>query len=166
MHRAMMSDLLHLDPPDHTRLRRLVSSAFTRQRVEDLAPRIEQIADGLLDRVLTDAPREVDLIPAYAFSLPMTVPCELLGVPAGDAPAFRGRSTTGARLERGAGCPVGRGRRAVRPERARLPRGLPDRGGRAGRGRGPRRGLRRRPDHPRRGAGRGVAGPRRGPVLG
>ena len=93
VHRAMMSDLLHLDPPDHTRLRRLVSSAFTRRRVEDLAPRIGQIADGLLDRLLA-GPSEVDLVPAYAFPLPMTVLCELLGVPPGDAPAFRGWSTT------------------------------------------------------------------------
>jgi cytochrome P450 len=94
VHRAMMNDLLHLDPPDHTRLRRLVSSAFTRRRVEDLAPRIGQLADALLDELLA-APREVaDLIPAYAFPLPMTVLCELLGVPADDAPAFRGWSTT------------------------------------------------------------------------
>jgi cytochrome P450 len=94
VHHAMMSDLLHLDPPDHTRLRRLVSSAFTRRRVEDLAPRIEAIADDLLDRMLTDPPAEVDLIPAYAFPLPMTVLCELLGVPTDDAPAFRDWSTT------------------------------------------------------------------------
>ena len=93
VHRAMMSDLLHLDPPDHTRLRRLVSSAFTRRRVEDLAPRIGQVADDLLDGLVT-APDGTDLIPAYAFPLPMTVLCELLGVPADDAPAFRGWSTT------------------------------------------------------------------------
>ena len=65
VHRAMMSDLLHLDPPDHTRLRRLVSSAFTRRRVDDLAPRIEQIADELLDGMLgAAAPGETDLIRA------------------------------------------------------------------------------------------------------
>jgi cytochrome P450 len=89
VHHAIMSDLLHLDPPDHTRLRRLVSSAFSRRRVEDLAPQIEAIADGLLQSILTDRPAETDLIPAYAFPLPMTVLCDLLGVPTDDAPAFR-----------------------------------------------------------------------------
>jgi cytochrome P450 len=71
-----------------------VWSAFTRPRVEALGPRIEQVADELLDRVLADAAPETDLIPAYAFPLPMTVLCELLGIPADDAPAFRGWSTT------------------------------------------------------------------------
>jgi cytochrome P450 len=94
VHHAMMSDLLHLDPPDHTRLRRLVSSVFTRRRVEGLAPRVEAIADDLLDTVLAAPSAETDLIPAYAFPLPMTVLCELLGVPTGDMPAFRGWSTT------------------------------------------------------------------------
>ncbi|MDQ3988055.1 MAG: cytochrome P450, partial [Actinomycetota bacterium] len=46
---AIFSHLLHRNPPDHTRLRRLVSAAFTRRRVERLAPRIEQITDALLD---------------------------------------------------------------------------------------------------------------------
>jgi cytochrome P450 len=66
----MTSDLLHLDPPDHTRLRRLVSSAFPRRRVEDLAPRIEQVADELLERMLVDASAGADLIPACAFPCP------------------------------------------------------------------------------------------------
>jgi len=93
--RAMNSDLLHLDPPDHTRLRRLVSAAFTRRRVDDLAPRMTQVADQLLD-AMGDAgrPGPVDLLDAYAFPLPMTVICELLGVPAEDAACFRGLSTT------------------------------------------------------------------------
>jgi cytochrome P450 len=96
IHAAMNSDLLHRDPPDHTRLRRLVSGAFTRRRVDALAPRIQQIADGLLDD-LTDALAErgaADLISAYAYPLPITVIGELLGVPARDAAGFRDWSTT------------------------------------------------------------------------
>jgi cytochrome P450 len=93
---AMNSDLLHNDPPDHTRLRRLVSGAFTRRRVDALAPRIQQIADGLLDD-LTGALAEhgeADLIAAFAYPLPITVIGELLGVPAHDQAGFRRWSTT------------------------------------------------------------------------
>src|SRR3954454_5048890 len=93
---AMNSDLLHNDPPDHTRLRRLVSGAFTRRRVDALAPRIQQIADGLLDD-LTGALAEhgeADLIAAFAYPLPITVIGELLGVPAHDQAGFRVWSTT------------------------------------------------------------------------
>jgi cytochrome P450 len=92
----MNSDLLHNDPPDHTRLRRLVSGAFTRRRVDALAPRIQQIADGLLDD-LTGALAEhgeADLIAAFAYPLPITVIGELLGVPAHDQAGFQGWSTT------------------------------------------------------------------------
>jgi len=63
---AMNTDLLHSDPPDHTRLRRLVSGAFTRRRVDALAPRIQQIADGLLDELTATLAEhgEADLITA------------------------------------------------------------------------------------------------------
>jgi cytochrome P450 len=96
IHAAMNSDLLHRDPPDHTRLRRLVSGAFTRRRVQALAPRVQQIADGLLDD-LVDALAErgtADLIAAYAYPLPITVIGELLGVPDRDQAGFRDWSTT------------------------------------------------------------------------
>ena len=96
IHAAMNSDLLHRDPPDHTRLRRLVSGAFTRRRVQAIAPRVQQIADGLLDD-LVDALAErgtADLIAAYAYPLPITVIGELLGVPARDQTGFRDWSTT------------------------------------------------------------------------
>jgi cytochrome P450 len=77
---------LSLNPPDHTRLRGLVAKAFTRRMVERLAPRIEQIATGLLDEAFgVDGP--VDLISALAAPLPVAVISELLGVP----PADRGR---------------------------------------------------------------------------
>ena len=90
--RAINSDMLHLDPPDHTRLRRLVAAAFTRRRVDALAPRIVSLADELLDAM--DEQSQVDLIDAYAFPLPMTVICELLGVPSADAAEFRDWSAT------------------------------------------------------------------------
>lgn len=76
---AMTTHMLRFDGADHTRLRRLVGAAFTRRRIENLAPRIQQIADELLDAV---APAdEFDLIPAYSAPLPLIVICELLGVP-------------------------------------------------------------------------------------
>ena len=84
--------MLNLDPPDHTRLRRLVSKVFTARRVEELRPRVEAIADGLLDAM---AGRHAgDLIDLFAFPLPITVICELLGVPVADQDDFRRWSNT------------------------------------------------------------------------
>jgi cytochrome P450 len=82
---AINSDLLHRDPPDHARLRRLVSTAFTRRRVDALAPRVQQIADALLDdlAVLLAEDGPADLIATYAYPLPIAVISELLGVPLG-----------------------------------------------------------------------------------
>ncbi|HMA47187.1 MAG TPA: cytochrome P450, partial [Frankiaceae bacterium] len=93
---AMNTDLLHLDPPDHTRLRRLVSAAFTRRRVEELAPRVQQVTDELLDGLggADGTADQVDLIGAFAYPLPITVICELLGVPADGREPFRDWSTT------------------------------------------------------------------------
>jgi cytochrome P450 len=79
--------MLAVDPPDHTRLRRLVSAAFTARRIEGMRPRIEEITTGLLDAL--DGERSADLIDAFAFPLPIQVICELLGVPAEDQNAFR-----------------------------------------------------------------------------
>jgi cytochrome P450 len=77
---AMVHHMLNSNPPDHARLRRLVTAAFTRRRVEQLAPRVQQITDDLLDAMASAA--QVDLIDAFACPLPITVICELLGVPA------------------------------------------------------------------------------------
>jgi cytochrome P450 len=81
------ANMLNTDPPDHERLRRLVASAFTMRRVERLRPRIEEITKELLDAM--DGFDEVDLVDAFAFRLPVTVICELLGVPTGDREEFR-----------------------------------------------------------------------------
>ncbi|WP_171116818.1 MULTISPECIES: cytochrome P450 [Streptomyces] len=83
--------LLAADPPQHTRLRGLVSRAFTARRVEALRPRIQQIADELLDAMLPHG--RADLVESFSYPLPITVICELLGVPELDRAAFRAMST-------------------------------------------------------------------------
>jgi cytochrome P450 len=86
-------NLLSTDPPDHTRLRGLISRAFTPRRIEErLRPRVQEITDELLDRVASET--EVDLVEALAFPLPVTVICELLGVPVADREQFRAWSQT------------------------------------------------------------------------
>ncbi|CAM5657690.1 hypothetical protein SSPIM334S_00330 [Streptomyces spiroverticillatus] len=80
------------DPPDHTRMRRLVAREFTPRRIEALAPRVQQVTDALLDAMAADGARAADVIDALAFPLPMTVICDLLGVPDLDRDAFRGWS--------------------------------------------------------------------------
>lgn len=77
---------LFRDPPDHTRLRGLVSKAFTPRVVESLRPRTQQIVDELLDAALEVG--EVDLLEAFAYPLPVRVICELLGVPPDDQDRF------------------------------------------------------------------------------
>ncbi|TDD75650.1 cytochrome P450 [Actinomadura darangshiensis] len=79
--------MLAMDPPDHTRMRGLVAKAFTTRRVERLRPRVQEIADGLLDGIA--ARGEPDLIEEFAVPLPIQVICELLGVPASDRARFR-----------------------------------------------------------------------------
>ena len=75
------------DPPDHTRLRGLVSRAFTPKVVEGHRPRIEALVAGLLDRVAERG--SADIIADVAYPLPVTVICELLGVPAADHETFK-----------------------------------------------------------------------------
>jgi cytochrome P450 len=76
--------MLNVDPPDHTRLRRLVSRAFVPGRIAALEPAIRALASGLLDEL--DAVATVDLIEGYAYPLPFGVIGELLGIPAADRP--------------------------------------------------------------------------------
>jgi cytochrome P450 len=79
--------MIGTDPPEHTRLRRLVSKAFTARRVEGLRPRVQEITDALLDRI---TPRgSADLVAEFGLPLPITVIGELLGVPETDRDRFR-----------------------------------------------------------------------------
>src|SRR5207244_6392372 len=79
---AFARHMLVVDPPDHTRLRRLVSAAFSVRRVEGLRPRVQAIVDDLLDQVAAQGlDTRVDLVAAFAFPFPFMVICELLGVP-------------------------------------------------------------------------------------
>ncbi len=80
-------DLFTVDPPDHTRLRGLLSKAFTPRMIEQLRPRIQQITDELLDAV--QAQGNMDLIADFAFPLPITVISEMLGIPVADRQQFR-----------------------------------------------------------------------------
>ena len=85
--RLVQSGMLDREPPDHTRLRRLVSKAFTPVTVESLRPRIEAFVDGILTTAL--AKGEFDLIADVAEPLPVTVIAELLGVPESDRHLLR-----------------------------------------------------------------------------
>jgi len=85
-------DMLTVDPPEHTRLRGLVSKAFTPRMIEQLRPRVQQIADELLDAV--QARGKMDLIADFAFPLPITVISEMLGIPVKDRQQFRAWSQT------------------------------------------------------------------------
>ena len=95
---ALDLHMLNSDPPDHERLRKLVNKAFTARRVERLRPRITAITAGLLEAMPAHRGRrvqaEVDLLASFAFPLPITVICELLGIPAGDRDDFRTWSAT------------------------------------------------------------------------
>ncbi|MCM6776400.1 cytochrome P450 [Nocardia sp. CDC159] len=84
---TLAAHMLNSDPPDHTRLRKLVNKAFTPRRVAALRPRIEQITAGLLDEMARH--EVVDLLAEFATPLPVTVICELLGVPFADRAEFQ-----------------------------------------------------------------------------
>ena len=77
--RSFSLTMLQQDPPDHTRLRGLVVKAFTARRVEDMRPRIQQIVDETLDRIIPQG--KMELIEDFAFRLPVTIICDMLGIP-------------------------------------------------------------------------------------
>ncbi|GAA1613552.1 MULTISPECIES: cytochrome P450 [Kribbella] len=81
----MQRSILRANPPDHGRMRSLISQVFTPRRVAELRPAIETAVDDLLDGL----PDEVDFMDRFAFQLPVSVICELLGVPRGDRYRFR-----------------------------------------------------------------------------
>ena len=90
--------MLQQDPPDHTRLRGLVAKAFTARRVEDMRPRIQEIVDENLDRIIPQG--KMDLIEDFAYRLPVTVICDMLGIPAEHREMFyTGARSSGRILE-------------------------------------------------------------------
>ncbi|KRR18893.1 cytochrome P450 [Bradyrhizobium retamae] len=94
--RSMSHWMLQQDPPDHTRLRGLVVKAFTARRVEDMRPRIQQVVDETLDRIIPQG--RMDLIEDFAFRLPVTIICDMLGIPEDHREAFYTGSRDGGRL--------------------------------------------------------------------
>ena len=90
--RASAVSMLDRDPPDHTRLRKLVSKAFTPRAIQALRPRITELVDGMLD-VMAEQ-RRVDLVDALAFPLPFSVIAEMLGTPPADHERIRQLSGT------------------------------------------------------------------------
>jgi len=96
VYRSMSHWMLQLDPPDHGRLRGLVVRAFTARRVEDMRPRIQQIVDEIIDRL--ESQGCADLIADFAFRLPVTVICDMLGIPESDRQVFFTGSRAGGRL--------------------------------------------------------------------
>jgi len=93
---SMSHWMLQQDPPDHTRLRGLVVKAFTARRVEDMRPRIQQIVDQTLDRIIPQG--RMDLIEDFAFRLPVTIICDMLGIPEEHRDVFYTSSRDGGRL--------------------------------------------------------------------
>ena len=94
--RSMGHWMLQQDPPDHTRLRGLVVKAFTARRVEDMRPRIQHVVDQTLDRIIPQG--KMDLIEDFAFRLPVTIICDMLGIPEEHREAFYNGSRDGGRL--------------------------------------------------------------------
>jgi cytochrome P450 len=93
---SMRHWMLQQDPPDHTRLRGLVVKAFTARRVEDMRPRIQAIVDETLDRIAPSG--HMDLIEDFAFRLPVTIICDMLGIPPEHREVFYTSSRNGGRL--------------------------------------------------------------------
>jgi cytochrome P450 len=93
---TLASSMLDRDPPDHTRLRRLVSQAFTRRAIEALEPRVVELVDAALDRIERRVAEHgrADLVAELACPLPFTVICEMLGMPDTDHSRLRVLSGT------------------------------------------------------------------------
>src|SRR5215470_16763664 len=94
---ALANNMLTMDEPDHTRLRGIVDEAFRRRAVLDMEPRIRAIADDLADGLFALG-SPADLVDRYARTLPLSVICELLGLPLADRPKFIAWANTTARL--------------------------------------------------------------------
>src|SRR6201997_3693078 len=96
MFRSMGHWMLQQDPPDHTRLRGLVVKAFTARRIEDMRPRIQEVVDQTIDAVEADG--HMDLIEDFAFRLPVTIICDMLGIPEEHREVFYNGSRNGGRI--------------------------------------------------------------------
>ena len=94
--RQLSQSMLLVDPPSHTRLRGLVSKAFTARRMEELRPRIEAIVDELIDAVIGQG--GMDVIRDFAHKLPVTVICDMLGIPEQDRASFLNESNVRGRI--------------------------------------------------------------------
>jgi cytochrome P450 len=94
--RSMSHWMLQQDPPDHTRLRGLVVKAFTARRVEDMRPRIQEIVDATIEAVIEKG--QMDLIEDFAFRLPVTIICDMLGIPEEHREVFYKSSRDGGRI--------------------------------------------------------------------
>jgi hypothetical protein len=94
--RSMQHWMLQQDPPDHARLRGLVVKVFTARRVEDMRPRIQEVVDQTLDAIVDRG--HMDLIEDFAFRLPVTIICDMLGIPEEHREAFYKSSRDGGRL--------------------------------------------------------------------
>jgi len=94
---ALANSMLTMDEPDHTRLRGIVDEAFRRRAILDMEPRIRAIADDLAGKLFADG-SPADLVERYARTLPLSVICELLGLPPADRPKFIAWANTVARL--------------------------------------------------------------------
>jgi cytochrome P450 len=90
---VIKESILTMDPPQHTRMRKLIAGAFTARRAAELRPRIGRLVDELIDAMQL-LPRPVDLVAHFSLPLPVQVICELLGVPADDRDRFHGWSDT------------------------------------------------------------------------
>src|ERR1700754_4122267 len=84
---ALANSMLTMDEPDHRRLREIVDEAFRRRAVLDMEPRIQAIADELADELFAEG-SPADLVERYARKLPLSVICELLGLPPADRAKF------------------------------------------------------------------------------
>jgi cytochrome P450 len=85
---ATLADgMIAMDPPEHTRLRKLVAGAFTEKRIQALRPRVARIVDDLIDAMLA-GPRPTDLSHSFSLMVPASVICVLLGVPISDIDLF------------------------------------------------------------------------------
>ena len=94
---TLANNMLTMDEPDHTRLRGIVDEAFRRRAILDVEPRILAIADGLASELFADG-SPADLVERYARRLPLSVICDLLGLPPADRPKFMIWTSSFARL--------------------------------------------------------------------